>query len=300
MFLPPEPARLTRESSPDHAMEHPKKQEAVASEIKLSLDQFEVERPLGKGMFGSVSLAKHRKSGFICVLKVLQKKDMSLDRTEKHCRREIEIHSNLRHPNILRFFNWFHDETRIFIVLEFAVGGALHEVLFNEGTPGFTEARAAKYVAQVADALRYLHSKNIMHRDIKPENILLGPYDEVKLADFGYSAYSPSNRRVTRCGTLDFMPPEMLATDDKPYGREVDYWTLGCLAFELLTGQAPFAHMKTEETERKIQALEIGEFPMHISSEARNFVLMVRYVDQLLFTLPCGHRTPSRTSILTW
>jgi aurora kinase len=92
---------------------------------RLHLGHFEIGRPLGKGKFGRVYLVRHRQSGFICALKVLDKAQIARERAEVHVRREIEVHSNLRRPGILGFYTWFYDERRVFLVLEYAAGGEL-------------------------------------------------------------------------------------------------------------------------------------------------------------------------------
>lgn len=137
-----------------------------------------------------------------------------------------------RHPNVLRLYGFFYDTKRVFLMLEFAGLGELYKHLRKAEC--FPEPRAAKYIAQVADALHYLHTKHVMHRDLKPENILLDVNDDVKLADFGWSVHAPSNLRRTFCGTLDYLPPEMLA--GQAYTDTVDNWTLGVLTFELVNG----------------------------------------------------------------
>lgn len=114
-----------------------------------------------------------------------------------------------------------------------------------------------------------------MHRDIKPENILVGLYGELKLADFGYSVHSPSNRRETLCGTLDYLPPEMLVPKRVDYSRAVDQWTLGVLTYEFLTGEAPFED-DPMKTKRRIVAGDMKPLPASVSTEAKDFVHSVR------------------------
>ena len=89
-------------------------------------------------------------------------------------RREIEIQSNLRHPNILRMYSFFHDDKRIYLILEYAVNGNIYGFMKKQSSGHFTEFVACTFISQVANALHYLHSKKIIHRDIKPENLLLG------------------------------------------------------------------------------------------------------------------------------
>ena len=88
-------------------------------------------------------------------------------------------------------------------------------------------------------ALKYIHSKDIIHRDIKPEN-LLNCLSVIKLADYGWSVHAPSNRRQTMCGTLDYLPPEMVAGKNQSYDKSIDIWCLGVLTVEFVQGKPPF------------------------------------------------------------
>lgn len=120
---------------------------------------------------------------------------------------------------------WFHDTYRIYLVLEFAGEGELYKHLKNAPNGRFDEPTSAKYIYQVADAVEYCHQNNVIHRDIKPENLLLTITKDVKLADFGWSVHTLSLRRRTMCGTLDYLPPEMI--DGQTYKQYVDYWCIG-------------------------------------------------------------------------
>lgn len=240
---------------------------------QFHLGMFEIGRPLGKGKFGRVYLAKERTSGFICALKVLHKSELQQGRVEKQVRREIEIQSNLRHPNILQLYGHFHDSKRVFLILEFAGRGELYKHLRKESR--FPEWKAAQYVAQMASALRYLHRKHVIHRDIKPENILVGIHGEIKISDFGWSVHAPNSRRRTMCGTLDYLPPEMIkpGSSDNSYNEKVDLWSLGVLTYEFLVGEAPFedTHIMTQ---RRIVRCDM-EIPSFVSSEARDLIKRV-------------------------
>lgn len=238
------------------------------------LGMFEIGKPLGKGKFGRVYLVKERTSGFICALKVLYKSELQQGSgVEKQVRREIEIQSNLRHPNILRLFGHFHDPKRIFLILEFAGQGELYKLLRKENR--FPEWKAAQYVAQMASALKYLHRKHVIHRDIKPENILVGVHDEIKLSDFGWSVHAPNRRRATLCGTLDYLPPEMIksGSKDNSYDEKVDLWSLGVLTYEFLCGEAPFEDTPVM-TQRRIARADMS-IPAFVSPEARDLIKKV-------------------------
>lgn len=271
---PAEGHRRTLTDSSIYAQPPPQPQPQPAAPKQWHLGMFEIGKPLGKGKFGRVYLAKERTSGFVCALKVLHKSEIQQGKVEKQVRREIEIQSHLAHPNVLRLFGHFHDAKRIFLILEFAGKGELYKHLRREQR--FPEWKAAQYIAQMASALKYLHKKHVMHRDIKPENILVGVHGEIKISDFGWSVHAPNNRRNTMCGTLDYLPPEMLkgASKDNYYTEKVDLWSLGVLTYEFLVGEAPFEDTQVM-TQRKIVR---GEYtvPGFVSSEAKDLIKRVR------------------------
>jgi aurora kinase len=241
------------------------------------LGMFEIGKALGKGKFGRVYLARERSQNFVCALKVLHKSELQQGKVEKQVRREIEIQSNLRHPNILRLYGHFHDSQRVFLILEFAGKGELYKHLRKEGK--FPEWKAAQYIAQMAAALKFLHKKHIMHRDIKPENILVGIHGELKIADFGWSVHAPNNRRQTMCGTLDYLPPEMLkpGSTDNFYDEKVDLWSLGVLMYEFLVGEAPFEDTPIM-TQRRIARGEMT-VPPFVSVEAKDLIKRLLVLD---------------------
>ncbi|PBP21542.1 threonine protein kinase [Diplocarpon rosae] len=261
--------KLERKS--DHMYEQP------APPKQFHLGMFEIGRPLGKGKFGRVYLARERSSGFICALKVLHKNEIQQGKVEKQVRREIEIQSNLRHPNILQLYGHFHDSKRIFLILEFAGKGELYKHLRRENR--FPEWKAAQYIAQMAAALKFLHKKHVMHRDIKPENILVGIHGEIKISDFGWSVHAPNNRRNTMCGTLDYLPPEMIkpGSQDNYYSEKVDLWSLGVLTYEFLVGEAPFEDTPVM-TQRKIARGEMT-VPSFVSPEAKDLIKRLLVLD---------------------
>nr|POE87922.1 serine/threonine-protein kinase ark1 [Quercus suber] len=252
-------------------------QEPITKPKQFHLGMFEIGKPLGKGKFGRVYLARERSTNFICALKVLHKSELQQGKVEKQVRREIEIQSNLAHPNILRLYGHFHDTKRIFLILEFAGKGELYKHLRK--AQKFPEWQAAQYIAQMASALKYLHKKHVMHRDIKPENILVGLHGEIKISDFGWSVHAPNNRRNTMCGTLDYLPPEMVkpGREENWYTEKVDLWSLGVLTYEFLVGEAPFEDTPVM-TQRRIARGEMT-IPGFVSAEARDLIKRLLQLD---------------------
>uniref|UniRef100_A0A8C5KPE3 non-specific serine/threonine protein kinase n=1 Tax=Jaculus jaculus TaxID=51337 RepID=A0A8C5KPE3_JACJA len=239
----------------------------------LTIDDFEIGRPLGKGKFGNVYLARLKKSHFIVALKVLFKSQIEKEGLEHQLRREVEIQAHLQHPNILRLYNYFHDARRIYLVLEYAPRGELYKELQRNST--LDEQCTATIMEELADALTYCHSKKVIHRDIKPENLLLGLRGEVKIADFGWSVHTLSLRRRTMCGTLDYLPPEMI--EGKTYDEKVDLWCIGVLCYELLVGNPPFESSSHNETYRRIVKVDV-RYPLSLPVGAQDLISkLLRY-----------------------
>nr|D7UQM5.1 RecName: Full=Aurora kinase; AltName: Full=ApAurora [Patiria pectinifera]BAJ10384.1 aurora kinase [Patiria pectinifera] len=236
---------------------------------KWSLANFDIGRPLGKGKFGNVYLAREKKSKFIVALKVLFKSQLQKAKVEHQLRREIEIQSHLRHDHILRLYGYFYDDTRVYLILEYAARGELYKEMQAQKAGHFDEDRSAVYIYQLAKALLYCHEKKVIHRDIKPENLLLDLKGDLKIADFGWSVHAPSSRRATLCGTLDYLPPEMI--EGKTHDEKVDLWSLGVLCYEFLVGKPPFESQGNTETYRKITKVEFT-FPKHVSEGARDLI----------------------------
>mmetsp|Transcript_456 Transcript_456/g.1286 ORF Transcript_456/g.1286 Transcript_456/m.1286 type:complete len:324 (+) Transcript_456:65-1036(+) len=234
---------------------------------RWSLKDFEIGKPLGKGKFGSVYLAREKRSKYIVAIKVLQKSQLLKAGVEHQLRREIEIQSHLRHRNILRMYGYFYDAKRIYLILEYSPGGEMYKRLTAKGR--FSEKVSARYISDLAMALQYCHQKHVIHRDIKPENLLVGACGEVKIADFGWSVHAPTSRRNTLCGTLDYLPPEMV--EGREHDEQVDVWSLGVLLYEFLTGTPPFEAEGHSATYRRISRVDL-RFPRGVPEDAQDLI----------------------------
>ena len=243
------------------------KAERARAGRQWSLNDFEIGKPLGRGKFGSVYLAREKRSKYIVALKVLQKSQLLKAGVEHQLRREIEIQSHLRNRNILRMFGYFYDAKRIYLILEYSPGGELYKKLTNRGR--FSERTSARYISDLSQALAYCHQKHVIHRDIKPENLLVGAQGEIKIADFGWSVHAPTSRRNTLCGTLDYLPPEMV--EGREHDEMVDVWALGVLLYEFLVGSPPFEAEGHSATYRRISRVDL-RFPRGVPEDAQDLI----------------------------
>ena len=169
--------------------------------------------------------------------------------------REIKYHRSMCHPNIIQFFDHDVKQNRHLILLEYAEGGDLFNLLCK--AKGFEEVTACKFFVQTAMALEYLHSHKIIHRDIKPENLLLDAHNNIKLCDFGWCAeFDTHTQRRTICGTYEYMAPEILF--HKPQTDAVDVWALGVLLFELLHNKPPVSGRSMKEMAGKVRFSDLA------------------------------------------
>lgn len=233
-----------------------------------SRQDFKIGPFLGSGRFGRVYLASEKSSEYLVALKMMKKDELTKARVERQVFREIDIHSRLQHPHVLQLLTYFHDEVRVYLVLELAAGGCVYNELRRTPNKRFDERVTAKYVHQVADALEYCHAQNVIHRDLKPENLLLTQDGDVKLADFGWSVHTTITRR-TRCGTLDYMPPEII--NSQKYDKRVDHWSLGVLVYEFLVGTPPFYCKSQASTNSRIKNIDF-KWPELVTPGAKDLI----------------------------
>uniref|UniRef100_A0A3B1KCP4 Serum/glucocorticoid regulated kinase family member 3 n=1 Tax=Astyanax mexicanus TaxID=7994 RepID=A0A3B1KCP4_ASTMX len=221
---------------------------------------FDFLKVIGKGSFGKVLLAKRKRDGKCYAIKVLQKKVILNRREQKHIMAERNVLlKNVKHPFLVGLHYSFQTTDKLYFVLDFVNGGELFFHLQKERT--FPESRAKFYIAEMASALGYLHSLNIVYRDLKPENILLDFQGHIVLTDFGLckEGISQADTTTTFCGTPEYLAPEVLRK--QPYDNTVDWWCLGSVLYEMLYGLPPFYSRDTHEMYENILHKELPMRP---------------------------------------
>ncbi|XP_048840792.1 serine/threonine-protein kinase Sgk1 isoform X1 [Brienomyrus brachyistius] len=231
---------------------------------------FNFLKVIGKGSFGKVLLARHRTDDQFYAVKVLQKKAILKKKEEKHIMSERNVLlKNVKHPFLVGLHYSFQTADKLYFVLDYINGGELFYHLQRERC--FLEPRARFYAAEIASALGYLHSLNIVYRDLKPENILLDSQGHIVLTDFGLCKENiePNGTTSTFCGTPEYLAPEVL--HKQPYDRTVDWWCLGAVLYEMLYGLPPFYSRNTAEMYDNILNKPLQLKP-NISNAARNLL----------------------------
>ncbi|KJE91718.1 AGC protein kinase, variant [Capsaspora owczarzaki ATCC 30864] len=212
--------------------------------INPTLVDFEVFRVIGRGAFAEVLLSRHIPSNTFYAIKAMSKhKLLKLGHVE-HVREEKAVLEKINHPFLVNMVATLQDSDRIFMVLEYAIGGELFTLL--KLSHRFSQPMATFYIAEIVLALGYLHSLDIVYRDLKPENVLLDGRGHIKLADMGFArTLRKGERRMSFIGTPQYLAPEII----QGFGHDmsVDWWTLGVFAFELVTGHVPFKRRTVNE-----------------------------------------------------
>lgn len=253
--------------------------------VRVGPEDFQLLKVLGKGGYGKVFQVRKTTgsdSGKIFAMKVLQKATIVRNQKDTaHTKAERNILEAVKSPFICDLLYAFQTGGKLYLILEYLSGGELFMHLEREGM--FMENVARFYLSEIVVSLEHLHQQGIIYRDLKPENILLDGYGHVKLTDFGLckEEIEGDQKTHTFCGTIEYMAPEILMRCG--HGKAVDWWSLGALMFDMLTGGPPFTAENRRKTIDKILKGRLT-LPAYLSNEARDLIkkLLKRHVDTRL------------------
>jgi len=241
---------------------------------KTPITDFELLGELGNGAFGSVRLCKHKAINALYCIKILDRKKVVYLKQREHILNERTIMFSVNHPFIVKLFSTYKSPSCLFFVMEFVAGGELFNYIRAEGQ--FTNRTAQLCAAEIIVTLQYLHNQDIIYRDIKPENLLVDHEGHLKLTDFGFAKHI-EDRTMSMCGTLDYMAPEILMA--KGHGKPADWWSLGVLLFELLSGCPPFTPDKDGSHVSNLISSGQLEFPPCFDARAVDLIKRLLMVD---------------------
>ena len=250
--------------------------EGLEPEIKIS--DFEQLVTLGTGGYGKVNLYRHKITGAEYAIKLIDKTKFENKLQKDLFSREVEMMYKIKHPNIVRLYTHFEDESNCYIALEYIKKGNLYSYTQSMPNKVLDAASTANFVVDLVSSLYYLHNMTppIIHRDIKPENLLLGNNGHLKLTDFGGSNYLEGKVRYTTAGTQLYHSPEMLLK--KGYDTRVDIWAIGVLIFELLVGRPPFVSDGQHSIEDNIVHGRVN-WPNSMNLLAKNLITKLLKLD---------------------
>ncbi|KPU73263.1 uncharacterized protein Dana_GF14659, isoform C [Drosophila ananassae] len=237
----------------------------------INLTDLRVIATLGVGGFGRVELVQtNGDSSRSFALKQMKKSQIVETRQQQHIMSEKEIMGEANCQFIVKLFKTFKDKKYLYMLMESCLGGELWTILRDKGN--FDDSTTRFYTACVVEAFDYLHSRNIIYRDLKPENLLLNERGYVKLVDFGFAKKLQTGRKTwTFCGTPEYVAPEVIL--NRGHDISADYWSLGVLMFELLTGTPPFTGSDPMRTYNIIlKGIDAIEFPRNITRNASNLI----------------------------
>ena len=241
-----------------------------------ALSSYKIIKDLGEGTFGKVKLGEHFSTKERVAIKILEKEKIVDEGDRERVSREIQILKIIRHPNITQLYEIIEDETKLYLIMEYAKNGELFDYIVSQQR--IRENDSSKFYQQIVDGVEYIHKLNIVHRDLKPENLLLDDKMNIKIVDFGLSnLYKADQLLKTACGSPCYAAPEMIA--GKNYkGLSADIWSSGVILFALICGYLPFDDNDTQALYKKIMR---GEYtiPAFVSNGATDLIKRILCTD---------------------
>ena len=246
--------------------------------VKVTFNDFEPLKLLGRGSFGEVLLVRLKANQKVYAMKILSKNLLKIKRQQIHTKTERDLMVKINCPFIVNIKSAFQDIAKLYIVSEFMQGGDMFYHMHDGKIIIFNNDKTRFYIMELVLALEFLHKNNMVYRDLKPENILLDAKGHIKLTDFGLSKIleTESDKAFTICGTPQYLAPEIL--QKKGYNKAVDWWSLGCVMYEMLTGKIPFAIKRGVKLNMKIYEQGV-KYPDHLYKNAKDLIKKLLVID---------------------
>jgi aurora kinase len=244
-------------------------------EPEPKITDFTLIKELGVGSFGRVLLVQHKMTQANYAIKAIDKRTNANIQEKPYFRREIEIMYRIHHPNVVKLFGHFEDNTYCYFIMEYIPGGNIYSYVPKDGIKKINTQQVASIIKDVISATYFLHHMNppIIHRDIKPENVLLSQGMQAKLTDFGWSNYMQGDmKRTTVCGTPIYLAPEMI--NNTGHDEKIDIWCIGVLLFELMTGMSPWQGNDVQTVKYNISRLRIN-WPKQMDRKAADLIIKI-------------------------
>ena len=244
-------------------------------EPEPKITDFTLIKEIGTGSFGRVILVQHKITQARYAIKAIDKRNKTNYNERLYFRREIEIMYRVHHPNVVKLFGHFEDNTYCYFLMEYMEGGNIYTYVPKNGIHRISTQQVASMIKDVISATYFLHHMNppIIHRDIKPENVLLNSSMQAKLTDFGWSNYMDGMyKRTTVCGTPIYLAPEMV--NKTGHDEKVDIWCIGILLFELMTGVQPWSGTDLQTVKYNINRLKLN-WPKNIDRTAADLITKI-------------------------
>ena len=241
-------------------------------EPEPKITDFTLLKEIGEGTFGRVLLVQHNLTQAQYAIKAIDKRNKDNIDEKDYFRREAEIMYRIYHPNIVKLYGHFEDNTYCYFIMEYMSGGNIYSLVPKYGYNKISPQLVASILKDVISAIYYLHHMNppIIHRDIKPENILINNEMKAKLTDFGWSNYLDTfSKRTTMCGTPVYLAPELV--NNTGHDHRVDIWCIGVLMFELLTGHPPWMGEDVQTLKYNISRMKIN-WQKHMDPDAVDLI----------------------------
>ena len=246
-------------------------QNEQALTVKVTYNDFIPLKLLGRGSFGEVLLVKLKATEKIYAMKILEKKLLKIKKQQSHTKTERDLMVKINSPFIVNIKSAFQDETNLYLVSEFMQGGDMFFHMHDGQIVTFDVKKTKFYIVELVLALESLHKNNMVYRDLKPENILLDNKGHIKLTDFGLSKIleDEKDKAFTICGTPQYLAPEVLLKQG--YDKSIDWWSLGCIMYEMLIGKLPFPIKREVKMSLKLYEKKIT-FPKNTDKDAEDLI----------------------------